>query len=174
MSQLTLSGLNRLDASEFREALGSIYEFSPWVADRVFDHGPFASIEELHQRMVTAVENSSEPWKLALLNAHPELAGREAAAGGLTSTSATEQAGAGLDQLSEDEREKVRELNAAYRERFGYPFIIAVGHQTRESILKKWQERLQNEPKAEKSIALQEVFKIARLRLDNLIDERAA
>jgi 2-oxo-4-hydroxy-4-carboxy-5-ureidoimidazoline decarboxylase len=147
---------------------GAVFEDSPWVARAAAAQAPFAGIEELHEAMVAVVRRAPRERQLALIRAHPELAGREVAAGELTDASTREQASAGLDRLTAGELERWGELNRAYRERFGFPLVVCVREHTKDSILAWAQERLSNEPDTEVEIALQEIAKIARLRLEDL------
>jgi 2-oxo-4-hydroxy-4-carboxy-5-ureidoimidazoline decarboxylase len=147
---------------------GAVFERSPWVARAAWPRAPFASLDELHEVMVAAVRAAPEADQLALIRAHPELAGREAVAGELTDASTREQASAGLDRLTSSELESWRELNREYRERFGFPLVVCVREHTKASILAWAQERLTNEPEEEVAIALEEIAKIARLRLEDL------
>jgi OHCU decarboxylase len=136
------------------------------VARSAFAEGPFAGVDELHAALVAAVREAPRERQLELIRAHPELAGREAAAGELTGSSAGEQASAGLDRLTAQEAERWRGLNAAYRERFGFPLVVCVREHTKESILAWGEERLGHEPEEEVEVALAEIAKIARLRLE--------
>ncbi len=166
----SLSELNEQSAAEFTTTLGHIFEHSPWVAERAAPARPYASIEALHQAMVSVVEHASRGEQLALLNAHPELAARVE----LTAASAAEQGGKGLDRLSGEQAAALREGNAAYRQRMGFPFIIAVrGQRDITAILDAITQRLQAEPEKEHFAALNEVAKIARFRLDDLIDGKS-
>src|SRR5262245_12846326 len=165
MADLTLDQLNRLSRPELVAALGDVFERSPWVAEAAFDARPFASVEALHEAMTRVVRDAPRDAQLALLRAHPDLAGRAARAGAMTAASAAEQASAGLDRLTDEEYERFTRLNAAYRERFAFPFIIAVRHQTRASILATFEGRLAQPLAREIETALDEVFEIARLRL---------
>jgi OHCU decarboxylase len=158
-----------LDAHEaFVARYGALFEGSPWVARAAFAEGPFAGVDDLHAALVAAVREAPRERRLELIRAHPELAGREAQAGELTSASAGEQASAGLDRLTADEAERWRALNAAYRERFGFPLVVCVREHTKESILAWGEERLRHEHDEEVEIALAEIAKIARLRLEAL------
>jgi OHCU decarboxylase len=158
-----------LDAEEaFVARYGAIFEGSAWVARAAFAEGPFTGFDDLHAALVAAVRAAPRERQLELIHAHPELAGREAQAGELTAASAGEQASAGLQQLTADEAERWRALNAAYRERFGFPLVVCVREHTKDSILAWGQERLGHEPEAEVEIALAEIAKIARLRLEEL------
>ncbi|MGZ6674556.1 MAG: 2-oxo-4-hydroxy-4-carboxy-5-ureidoimidazoline decarboxylase, partial [Solirubrobacteraceae bacterium] len=147
---------------------GAIFEGSPWVARAAFTDGPFEGVDDLHAAMVAAVREAPRERQLELIRAHPELAGREAQAGELTAASAGEQASAGLHRLTADEAERWRALNAAYRERFGFPLVVCVREHTKASILAWGEERLAHEPDEEVEIALAEIAKIARLRLEEL------
>jgi OHCU decarboxylase len=138
------------------------------VAEAAWAHAPFAGLDALHEAMVAAVAAAPPERQLALIRAHPELAGREAAAGELTEASTREQASAGLHRLTAAELERWRELNHQYRERFGFPLVVCVREHTKDSILAWGQERLAHEPEAEVEIALAEIAKIARLRLEEL------
>jgi OHCU decarboxylase len=158
-----------LDAREaFVARYGAIFEASPWVARAAFDEGPFAGVDDLHAAMVAAVGAAPHERRLELVRAHPELAGREAQAGELSGASASEQAAAGLDRLTADEAQRWRALNAAYRERFGFPLVVCVREHTKASILAWGEERLGREPDDELETALGEIAKIARLRLEEL------
>jgi 2-oxo-4-hydroxy-4-carboxy-5-ureidoimidazoline decarboxylase len=152
-------------------ALGGVFEHSPWVAEAVADARPFAEIEALHAAMVAAVAAAPDRH-LALLQAHPELAGKPARAGGLGAASAAEQASLGLDRLDGRETERFETANARYRARFGFPFIIAVrGQRDRRAILAALEQRLESDRASEIATALAEIGKIARFRLDALLAE---
>lgn len=153
---------------EFVTTLGDIFENSPWVADGAFAARPFASLGELHRAMCSVVAAADSETQLALIRAHPDLAGKAALAGELTAASRGEQAGAGLDRLTEDEYRYLHALNDAYRTRFGFPFIVAVKGHTKTSILDAFEARLPNEPDRERERALAEIYEIARFRLEAL------
>ncbi|MEN3283021.1 MAG: hypothetical protein V7607_4161 [Solirubrobacteraceae bacterium] len=163
-------GLDAGAATEeaFVARYGAVFERSPWVATAVFPRAPFAGVDELHDAMVEAVRGAPREQQLALIRAHPELAGREAAAGELTDASTREQASAGLDRLTAPELERWRALNREYFDRFGFPLVVCVREHTKDSILAWAQERLGNDEDAEIEIALEEIAKIARLRLEEL------
>jgi 2-oxo-4-hydroxy-4-carboxy-5-ureidoimidazoline decarboxylase len=165
VADLTLDLLGRLGRGEFVGALGDVFEHSPWVAEGAFNDRPFASVEALHAAMTRVVREAPRAAQLALLRAHPDLAGRAARAGAMTVASVAEQASAGLDRLTDEEYERFTRLNAAYRERFGFPFVIAVRRQTRAGILAAFERRLAQPLEREIETALDEVFEIARLRL---------
>jgi 2-oxo-4-hydroxy-4-carboxy-5-ureidoimidazoline decarboxylase len=169
---VTLEALNRAAPGEFERALGGVFERSPWIAARAADARPFPSIEALHAAMVAVVRRASREEQMALLRAHPDLAGRAARSGALTSVSAAEQSSAGLDRLDEEEYERFGRLNAAYRDKFGFPFIIAVRRHDKRQILGAFERRLENTAAQEMEAALAQVFEIARFRLASLIAAR--
>jgi len=169
---LTVDLLNRASRDELEAALGGVFERSPWVAARAIEARPFASVEALHAAMVSVVRGSSREEQLALLRAHPDLAGRAVRAGALTNESSAEQSSVGLDRLDDEEYERFGRLNASYREKFGFPFIIAVRRHDKTSILAAFESRLGNTATEELETALAQVFEIARMRLVSLIPER--
>jgi 2-oxo-4-hydroxy-4-carboxy-5-ureidoimidazoline decarboxylase len=164
-----LAALSAMPQAEFVAHLGDIFEHSPWIAERAWVARPFASIEALHAAMVAAVDHAAEAEQLGLICAHPELAGKEAAAGTLTAASTGEQRGAGLDQCSAEEIQRLRGLNADYRERFGFPFVIAVKGLSRYQIMDAVEARLNNERATEFRTCLEQIGRIARFRLDALL-----
>ncbi|HWQ12392.1 MAG TPA: 2-oxo-4-hydroxy-4-carboxy-5-ureidoimidazoline decarboxylase [Roseiflexaceae bacterium] len=168
-ARYTLQAINALDQEGFTAALGGIFERSPWVASETWRARPFASLDALHQALCAAVAAAPTERQVALIRAHPDLAGRAAIAGELTAESTREQASAGLDRLTPEEYAAFTRLNSAYRERFGFPFVICVREHTKESILAQFAARLQNERAAEIETALGEISKIARLRLYDLV-----
>ena len=168
---MTLDELNRADPAVFAQALGAIYEHSPWVAAAAAARRPFANGAELEAAMADAVAQSPEARKLALVAAHPDLGGRLARAGELEPASAEEQAGLGLDRLSDAEFERFDALNREYREKFGFPFVIAAKRHTRASVLAAFEARSRNDASAELAAALSEINEIARLRLQAMLGE---
>ena len=166
---LTLPDVNRMSLPDFRQALGGVFEHSPWIAERARAARPFASLEALHAAMMRAVRDASREEQLALLRAHPDLAGRAARAGHLSAASLTEQSSAGLDRLTDEEYERFGRLNAGYREKFNFPFIIAVRTHDKTAILAAFERRLGNTVAEEIEAALAQVFDITRLRLDALV-----
>ena len=162
-----LEELNRLPREAFVARLGAIYEHSPWVAERAWDARPFASIDALHGAMEAAMLAATEDEKMALIRAHPELAGRLAAAE-LTEQSRREQAGAGLDRVTPEEKTRMQALNDRYREKFGFPFIVAVKGLDWNAIIGRMEARRPNSREAEIATALEQVGRIARLRLEAL------
>jgi 2-oxo-4-hydroxy-4-carboxy-5-ureidoimidazoline decarboxylase len=164
---ITLVELNALPSDEFTKRLSDIFEHSPWVAEQVAPHRPFKTRAALHQALVNQVTNAEQTAQLTLLRAHPMLAG----AATLTAASAAEQASHGLTSLDAAEAAAFAAANQAYQARFGFPFIIAVrGQRDRAAIAAALQTRLTNTEPAETAIALAEVAKIARFRLDSLIE----
>lgn len=168
---LSLSDLNALNDREATDLLADIFEHSPWVAEGAMAQRPFASIGALHEAMSAVVHQAGQERKLALLRAHPELAGEAAREKTLTASSNAEQATAGLEALSTEIQGEFDRLNPAYRERFGFPFIVAVRDHTLASILETFRARLDNDRDTELETALAEVSKIARIRLDTLFHE---
>jgi len=169
---LTLETLNRMGVAEFEQALGEVFERSPWVARGAAPARPFATVEGLHAAMVAAVRHASRDEQLALLRAHPDLAGRAGRAEAMSTSSVAEQSSAGLDRLNDAELARFGRLNAAYREKFGFPFIIAVRRHDKHEILAAFETRLLNTSAQEIDTALVQVFEIARLRLDRLVSAR--
>src|SRR5205823_5310745 len=136
---------NMLDVRRFVATLGGVFEHSPWVAERAYASRPFESIDALHRAMVETVQRASEAEQLALLRAHPELAGKAAIAGELTAESTNEQASAGLGACTPEELAQIDELNRRYNERFGFPFILAVRGLDRRRILNEFARRVERE-----------------------------
>ena len=160
-----------MDREAFIAQLGGIYEHSPWVAERAWQARPFRSRDALHAEMEAVVAAAGHEEQLALIRAHPELAGRLAVAGQLTSASRGEQAGAGLDRCTPEEFARLQALNAAYREKFEFPFIIAVRGLTRTQIIARLEQRLAHTAEQEFSACLREIGRIAGLRLRDLIED---
>jgi len=168
---IELQQLDRLPAEDFVAALVSIFEHSPWVAARVAGRRPFASTIALHGALCEAVIEAGAEAQLALIRAHPELAGRAALAGSLTSASLSEQAGAGLSACTAQQLQRLQSLNAAYRSRFGFPFILAVKGHTPDTVIAALAERVAHEENEERNVALSEICRIARFRLADLVQE---
>ena len=157
-----------LSREAFVEAFADIYEHSPWVAEKAFELGLAPSIDEietLHQRMSDILLSADHARQLALINAHPDLAGKAAIQGQLTEASTSEQAGAGIHQCSSDEFQRFTELNEAYKAKFKFPFIMAVKGSNRHQILAAFETRIHNPVDTEFQCALSEINKIALLRL---------
>ena len=162
---MTLDDLNASSREGFVAALGLIFEDSPWAAARAWRHRPFASLEALHQAMMTEVSASSRDEQLALLRAHPDLGARAR----MTTASAGAQARAGLDRLTTSEFDRLQELNAAYREKFGFPFLFAVKGSTKHDVLAALTARLPATVDEEFAEALRQVSRIAWFRLQDVV-----
>jgi 2-oxo-4-hydroxy-4-carboxy-5-ureidoimidazoline decarboxylase len=169
MSRRTITEINSLPASDFVRVLGGVFEHSPWIAESVSSLRPFTNVEHLYHAMCDIVKASSSEKRLALLQAHPDLVGRLAQEGCLTRESTHEQASAGLDRLTADEVAQFERNNAAYSEQFGFPFIICARLNKKEAILAAFPRRLRHSRAEELKTALEEVCKIAELRLGDLI-----
>jgi 2-oxo-4-hydroxy-4-carboxy-5-ureidoimidazoline decarboxylase len=165
----TIRALNGADAAAFIGLLGGIFEHSPWVAERVVGQRPFADVAQLHAAMVDVVRSAGRDAQLALLRAHPQLAGREAQAGELTGSSTQEQASAGLNALARDEMARIARWNAEYLAKFGFPFIIAVRNYTKRGIFREFERRLGHDANTEFATCLEQVFEIALIRLEALL-----
>ena len=164
-------GLEPAGVSVSLAELGTLFEHSPWIAESAWRRRPFRTVAELEAALETAMREAPRERQLELLRAHPEIAGREAQERTLTRESTHEQASAGLDRLSADELQALRQLNRSYRERFGFPLIVCVREHTKDSILAWGDSRLENSREQEIEVALGEVTKIARLRLADLLGE---
>jgi 2-oxo-4-hydroxy-4-carboxy-5-ureidoimidazoline decarboxylase len=167
--RVIISGLNKLERESFVRKIGPVFEHSPWVAEATWQKRPFPNLENLHRALCETVKNAGEEKQLALIRAHPDLVGGAALAGRLTRESANEQASAGLDRLSPEEADLFQKQNAAYKSKFGFPFVICARLNKKEAILAGFERRLKNPREDEIKTALEEVFKIAELRLHNLI-----
>jgi 2-oxo-4-hydroxy-4-carboxy-5-ureidoimidazoline decarboxylase len=168
-ARLTLAEINAMDAARFTHALGFAFELSPWVVARAHAAGPFADLEALHGAMMAALEASPPADKLALIRAHPELAGKAAIAQTLTAESRGEQAAAGLNQLTQAEYARFQDLNATYAARFGFPFIICARLNDKTAILAAMARRLAHDPEAEIAEAIAQIGLISRLRLQDRV-----
>jgi len=167
--QYTLEQLNTMSPEAFEAALSGIFEHSPWVAERAARMRPFAGIDALYAAMREIVAKAGEKRQLALIDAHPELAGRAAVQGELTAESTREQSGAGLAQCSQNEFDKLQRLNEAYREKFGFPFILAVRGYDRAGVIANFEARLSNAREDELRTSLEQIYRIARFRIDDLV-----
>lgn len=161
----SIAALNAADRATFVAAIGFAFEDSPWLAEAAWTRRPFASLDALHAAMTETLRSAPEERKLALIAAHPDLAGRVAREGRLTPASRDEQTGAGLDVLTPAQSARFDAVNAAYRTRFGFPFVICAREHDASSILAALEARLHNGRTAEIATALDEIEKIARLRL---------
>jgi OHCU decarboxylase len=167
--QLTVEEASMLSEDAFVRHFGGLYEHSPWVAEGAWRRRPFGSFDDLRDAFERTVSEAPAERRLALIRSHPELAGREAGEGRLTAESSSEQASAGLHRLNADEVVELARLNAAYRERFGFPMVVAVREHTKESIFAQAQARLANPREEELEYALDQIFRIAGLRLRGLV-----
>ena len=164
-----LEELNGLSREEFTRILAPAFEHSPWVAARTAAQRPFQSVADLHAALCQTVEKARDDEKLALIRAHPDLGDKAE----LTIESQSEQASAGLHRASPGEVKQFRENNRRYRERFGFPFVICARENKKEAIQRVFASRLQNSREQEVETALQEIYKIANLRLHDLIQRTA-
>ena len=167
-NQYKITQLNQMSQAEFTEALGEIWEETPQIARQAWHNKPFKDLNALHQAMVAVVDSMSEAEQLTLIKAHPDLGSKAK----MAEASVQEQAGVGLDRLSESEYQRFQSLNQAYKDKFDFPFIIAVKNHTKDSILQAFKTRLENDLEQEKQQALIEISKIARLRLNSLLPMR--
>lgn len=164
-----LSELNHCSKDDFVAALANIFEHSPWVAEEAASMRPFAGAAALFAAMTAAVDRASDEARLKLIKAHPDLANKTQRAAGLTAESNAEQDSVGLDRLSDAEYEAFERANTAYRTKFGFPYIVCVRRHTRDSILRDFERRLPNDPKAEMQNSIAEICRIAALRLDQSV-----
>jgi 2-oxo-4-hydroxy-4-carboxy-5-ureidoimidazoline decarboxylase len=168
MPLLTVQDLNALDFDAFMAAVGHVFEHSPWIAEATWARRPFRDVSDLHAELCRTMRSASPDRQLALINSHPDLAGRLAQQRRLTAASSREQASAGLVELSDAELAAFKKLNDSYRERFGFPFIICARLNAKDAILAAMNARLANTRTMEFQNALGEIEKIARLRLDDV------
>ena len=165
----SLDEINRLEPEAFVAYFGGVFEHSPWVAEGVVALRPFASPAALLDAMAAVVRSAPEAQRLALIRAHPDLAGKAALAGELTQESTGEQAGAGLDRLTPDEYARFATLNGGYQTKFGFPFVMAVKGADKHAILAVFVTRLEHDPKTEAARAIEEIVKIGGFRLHDLV-----
>ena len=169
MQQVSLEALNGGTHAAFIDALGDIFEHSPWVAEAAAGERPFPTLAALYDRLSSALLRAGAEQQLAVITAHPDLAGKAARAGTLTAESTAEQASAGLDRLSDDDYATFHRLNEAYKQKFGFPFIIGVRRHTKDSILDQLETRRGHDIEAERETALREILRIVALRLDQRV-----
>jgi 2-oxo-4-hydroxy-4-carboxy-5-ureidoimidazoline decarboxylase len=162
---MTLVELNACDRHRFVVELGWVFEHSPWVAERAWGRRPFASIGQLHGAMAAEVSMARPEEQIALLRAHPDLGTRAQ----ISDASKGEQAQAGLDNLTPAEFNRLQQLNAAYREKFGFPFLFAVRGSTKHDVLQALADRLSAAPDDELAEGLRQVFRITWFRLQDAI-----
>src|SRR5262252_6143109 len=168
-AMLDLPALNAMNRESFVAALGSTFEHSPWVAESAWTQRPFASVDELHAAMLGVVRSAPRATQLAFLCGHPELAGREAQEATMTADSVSEQASAGLDALTRAEINEMQQLNRTYRERHGFPFVIAVRRHTKQQIFSEMRRRVGADTPAEFAEALTQIGHITRMRVGALV-----
>jgi 2-oxo-4-hydroxy-4-carboxy-5-ureidoimidazoline decarboxylase len=162
---MNLAKLNRMERDEFVAVLGGIFEGTPAIAWQAWAQRPFTNVESLHQCMVEMMNRMTVDEQMVLMRSHPELSSKAR----MADASVKEQAGVGLDHLTLEEYQQFQDLNQAYQERFGFPFIVAVKNHTKASILEAFQARLRNSVEAEREQALTEIMQIARFRLDEIL-----
>lgn len=167
---MTLEEINGLRRDAFVQALGGLFEGRPWIVSAAWSKGPFASLVAFHQTLCSIMYEASPGQQVALLSVHPDLVGRAALAGTLSPASTGKQAAAGLDSLTPEEVATFQHYNQAYRERFGFPFVICARENKKESILAGFEKRLSHSYDQEIALALAEVAKICALRLHDLVE----
>lgn len=170
---ISISTLNAMSLGEFVQSFGDVAEHSPWVAEEAFKSAPFRRRDDVVAAFDAAMRHAVRDQQLALIRAHPDLAGKAAIAGGLADDSKREQANAGLDQLTPEEFAQFTLLNADYNEKFGFPFIFAVKGANKGSILRAFEQRIGNERAQEFETALIQIGRIFRFRLEDRIAEDA-
>jgi len=164
---IRLDQLSTRDRAAFVAAVGDVFEHAPWVAERAYAARPFVTVAALHGAMMQALRSAPRNEQLAFLRGHPELAGKVARAGAMTPDSRAEQGGLGLDRLSPADFARFERANAAYAQKFGFPFIVCVRrHASAESILATFEQRVGNDIETEFAAALTEIGHITRLRLE--------
>lgn len=166
--KMSLSVVNGLDREQFVAALGSVFEFSPWVAEAAWEGRPYGTVAALHEAMMEVVRQAPRETQLRFLRSHPDLGTRLA----VTPYSAAEQAGAGLDRLTPEEYETFSTLNRTYVERFGFPFILAVKGRLKDEILEAMKARVNNDEERELAEALAQIGRITGFRLADLLAEQ--
>ncbi len=170
VTPISVQQINTLDQDTFVATLGFLFEGSPWIAAQAWHARPFSGLEHLHESLCSVMYNAAVEQKVALIRAHPDLAGKAAIAGTLGPESTREQSLGGLDRLTVDELATFTHLNQIYREKFEFPFVICVRENSRDRILASFAVRLQNSPEQEIATALDEIAKIAYLRLLDVVD----
>ncbi len=167
---MTLDDLNRMSLPEFVGLLGEVFEHSPWVAQQAWEQRPFTSLDDLHRKMVQAVRQAPHEKQLELIRAHPQLTGRVADRRELSKASEREQAAAGLDACTPEQMAELSELNCTYFTRHGFPFVIAVRGLSVCDILEQMRARIGRSTAEEFEENLEQIARIARFRLEALID----
>lgn len=169
MTNYNLDALNGMSTADFTAAIGDVFEKSPWIVESVSSRRPFKSLAELYDALAGAVSAAPEQLLLELIRAHPDLAGKAARSGTLTPDSTAEQISAGLHRLSDTEYAAFHRFNEAYQTRFGFPFIVCVRRHTKGSILRAFETRLDHDMDTERKTAIEEILRIAALRLDQRV-----
>ena len=164
-----LAELNAMDRDRFVATVGPTFERAPWIAERAWSARPFTDSTALHAALLDVVREAPADQRLAFLCGHPDLAGREASEGSMTAESVGEQASAGLDALTKDEMALIRRTNHAYRERHGFPFVIAVRRHTKAQILDAMEHRLGQDTPIELAEAMRQIGFITRGRIEALL-----
>nr|WP_199316819.1 2-oxo-4-hydroxy-4-carboxy-5-ureidoimidazoline decarboxylase [Chroococcidiopsis sp. [FACHB-1243]] len=164
---ISLTELNKMSQDEFVEILGAVFEDTPAIAYHAWYERPFKNVAQLHQTMVDVVRTASQDAQIELIQAHPDLGSKAK----MAMASVQEQAGVGLDRLTPEEYDRFLSLNHAYKNKFDFPFIIAVKNHTKDSILVAFEQRLQNSIDIERNQVLEEIFQIAKFRLDAIVSQ---
>ncbi len=164
-----LSDLNACSKHDFVAALGNVFEYAPWIVERAASARPFDGVQHLFNVMKTVVDQTAPEFRLALIRGHPDLANKAQRAAGLTAESNAEQSGAGLDRLSDTEFEAFERLNSAYRAKFGFPYIVCARRHSKDSILRDFEGRLPNNTATEVQNSINEIYRIAALRVAELV-----
>ena len=167
--QKSLSELNTCSKDEFVAALANIFEHSPWIAEQAAAMRPFSGVKALLAAMKDTVDRATADQRMTLIKAHPDLANKTQRAAGLTAESTSEQSGLGLDRLSDAEYEAFERVNNAYGAKFGFPYIVCVRRHTKDSVLRDFERRLPNDVATETQASIDEISRIAALRLDQLV-----
>src|SRR6202162_4546750 len=169
MPQTPLAELNACSKADFVAALANVFEYSPWIAEQAVSSRPFAGVAPLFDAMKAAVDRAPSELRLALIKAHPDLADKTQRAAGLTAESNAEQNSVGLDRLSDAEYEAFERVNNAYRTKFEFPYIVCVRRHTKDSILRDFERRLPHDAQTETRKSIEEICRIAALRVDQLV-----
>src|ERR1700692_743041 len=169
MQPTTLAELNACSKDDFVAALANIFEYSPWIAEHAASSRPFAGVTQLFAAMKAAVDRAPPELPRALIRAHPDLASKTQRAAGLTAESNAEQNSVGLDRLSDAEYDAFEGVNNAYRAKFGFPYIVCVRRHTKDSILRDFERPLSNDAATEAQRSIEEICRIAALRVDQLV-----
>jgi len=161
----SIAQINSMSQDEFVAALGAVFEETPAIARSTWEKRPFADVTALYQQMVNAVKTMSKPEQLALIRVHPDLGSKVK----MAEASVQEQSGVGLDRLTASQYEYFEKLNAAYKAKFGFPFIVAVKNHTKDSIFTAFEQRLENSVDQEFDKAIAEIYQIAQFRLSAIV-----